>query len=153
MKRPFLMLAFSLVEVTIALGIVTVGVVIMIGLLPTGLGLARESSDEAMAVNILSSLSTEIAASSGLTNQSLLSGIPLTVVNSGTNYFDEHGRRIGGGTNGDARYKAQWSVRAADAAKDISQNVYLQVAWPAARLEPSGWVEAVIFLQDNVSTN
>lgn len=153
MNIPSSVKGFSLVEVTIALGIVAVGALLLLGLLPTGLGLARESSDEAMAVNILSSLATEINSSDGRTNRSLRNEVPLTVVNSGTAYFDEHGKRIIGGTNQGSRYKVLWSVRAKDAARNVSQNVYLQVGWPAASALPSGWVETVIVLHEDVATN
>lgn len=47
---------FSLIEVVLALGIAAFAIVVIVGLLPVGLKLTRESEDESRAVNILSAI-------------------------------------------------------------------------------------------------
>jgi hypothetical protein len=54
--------AFSLVEVVIALGIVTFGIVSIFALLPVGLQLVRESTDESVALGILTMVGSDVQA-------------------------------------------------------------------------------------------
>src|SRR5690606_18146012 len=67
---------FSLIEVTMALGIAVFAIITLFALLPTGLNLSRESSAEGLAVNILSGLASDIRNSDGAAT-TVVYGIPL----------------------------------------------------------------------------
>jgi len=153
MREYFSRSAFSLIEVTIAMGLVAFAALVIFAMLPTALSLSRESSDETIAVNVLSAITMDINNSSGRAPTSFLQGVPLTVANSGTNYFDEQGVRVMDAADPQARYRATWEVRLKDAFKTSSRHVYLRVGWPAAKPVPNGWVETVVVLPENVFTN
>jgi uncharacterized protein (TIGR02598 family) len=72
--------AFSLVEVTISLGIVSFAVLSILGLLPTGLNTLRASMDETIRAQIMKSM----AANAVIADFESLS-------NGSTNYFDDEG--------------------------------------------------------------
>lgn len=61
MRTWHLRRAFSLVEVTLALGIVSVSLLALIGLLPAGLGVLRESMEETARANIVQRVSAGLA--------------------------------------------------------------------------------------------
>jgi len=155
MKRLFqgLCRGFSLIEVTLALGIVAFGVLAIVALLPTGLSLARESSDETVAVNVLSALAADIANSSGRTNLSFLYGVSLEEVGVGSRFFDEEGRLLGASSDPSAVYKAVWSMRARDIPRGIPPQVSVQVRWPANAETPRGMVETMVDLVNHAATN
>lgn len=77
--------AFSLVEVTIALGIAAFAVLSIIALLPTGLNVLRSSMDTTLQVQIFSLLSAEI-------EQVPFERLP-TYASSGPYGFDSDGQR------------------------------------------------------------
>lgn len=68
---------FSLVEVTIALGITAFAITSMMAVLHTGLGVLRDSVDSSVGTRILQAVGAEIRMSEGL---------------EGLFYFDEMGR-------------------------------------------------------------
>jgi uncharacterized protein (TIGR02598 family) len=55
--------AFSLVEVTLALGIVSVSLLSLLGLLPAGLGVLRESMDQTVHAQIVQRIAAGVASS------------------------------------------------------------------------------------------
>lgn len=86
--------AFSLVEVTLALGIVSVSLLSLIGLLPAGLGVLRESMDQTVHAQIVQ----RIAAGVVVADFSSLGNDTLT--------FDQEGQLLPGGSEGSAQYRA-----------------------------------------------
>ncbi len=151
MNRPPPTNAFTLIEVTLALGIVAFGILAVFALLLSGMKVSRESTNENMAVNILSGFAADIGNFSGCTTVSDLYKIPLTTINEGSSYFDESGRQV---TNTNtAIYEAVWKVHARDTTHGLPPRVYLRVNWPAAKTVTSGWVEGIVPLKQNVSTN
>ncbi len=87
---------FSLVEVTLALGIITFGLIAVMGLLPTGLKLTKQSADEVAAVNIMTGISASLQKAG-------------STCSSGTDYYNADGVRVT--TLADATYAAKWVVR------------------------------------------
>ncbi len=87
--------AFSLVEVTLALGIISVSLLSLIGLLPAGLGVLRESMDQTVHAQIVQRIAAGVATSefSSLTGQTLT--------------FDQEGQLLGGTADAGARYTAK----------------------------------------------
>jgi type IV pilus modification protein PilV len=51
---------FSLVEVVIAIGIVAFGMLAVVGLLPTGIKIARNSAEQAQAANLVAALADSV---------------------------------------------------------------------------------------------
>jgi len=147
-------MAFSLVEVTIALGILAFGLIAMLGVLPTGLRLVKESADEAAAANIALALQAEIlsapAAAFAPTNPALTKRyeLPLSYANAGTALFTKEGKWLGnGGSYPDAAYAAKWAVR--DRTSSSPPTVLISVGWPALAAEPAGTVEVLLVLPQN----
>ena len=119
---------FSLVEVTLALGIITFGLVAVMGLLPTGLKLTKQSADEVAAVNIMTGISASLlqkAASTG------------SLPSNDTNYFDADGVLT---TRASATYAAKWDVRSSS----VPPNALITVSWPAVSTNNTGLVESIV---------
>jgi len=87
--------AFSLVEVTLALGIISVSLLSLIGLLPAGLGALRESMDQTVHAQIVQRIASGVATSefSSITGQTLT--------------FDQEGQLLVGSADAGARYTAK----------------------------------------------
>jgi uncharacterized protein (TIGR02598 family) len=92
LKLPPVSAGFSLVEVTLAIGLVTFGLLSVVGTLPTGMQTLRESSEQTLHAQILASVSEGLAVSdfTGLTARDF--------------YFDENAQPQGAAAS--ARYKA-----------------------------------------------
>lgn len=71
--HPFSSPAFSLVEVTLALGIVSFALVAVIGLLPVGLKSIKNANEQAGAANVLNAIAESLRTASS-TNGSNFSG-------------------------------------------------------------------------------
>jgi uncharacterized protein (TIGR02598 family) len=75
MKTPGAMTnptGFSLVEVVVAIGIVAFGMLAVVGLVPTGLKIARNSAEQAQAANLVAALAESVRGAT---------------TTDGTNYF------------------------------------------------------------------
>jgi type II secretory pathway pseudopilin PulG len=68
-------LAFSLVEVVLAIGIVGFALLAIVGVMPLGLKSVKEGSDEMAALAILGALETDLRISPGTNSASTLFGI------------------------------------------------------------------------------
>lgn len=89
---------FTLVEVTMALGIISFALLAMIGLMPAGLGSLRDSTQQSINAQILQQIS------SGLVVNSFASRTDFSEF-SGTNmYFNEEAQLLANSSG--ARYKA-----------------------------------------------
>lgn len=87
--------AFSLVEVTLAIGIVSFAFVAMFGMLPVGLSVSRQAMDTTIESQIVQQLKTQALQ----TDFSQLGGLD----DSGPFYFDNQGKST---TEASALYKA-----------------------------------------------
>jgi uncharacterized protein (TIGR02598 family) len=135
--------AFSLVEVTLALGIISFGLIAIMGLVPKGLGIVKESADEAVALNVLAAVSSDLQCVGS--NETLSYKIPVDSVNSGKKYFDGDGNWLGNSAvPSDAVYVLAWTIQARSL---LSPPVaYLSIAWPAEAAQPLGSVDCVLVL-------
>lgn len=89
---------FTLVEVTVALGIISFALLAMIGVMPAGLGSLRDSTQQSINAQILQQIS------SGLVVNSFANRADFSVF-SGTNlYFDGEAQLLANSSG--ARYKA-----------------------------------------------
>lgn len=143
------MRAFSLVEVTIALGILVFGLIIMLGLLPVGLRLVKESADEAASANIVAALQADILSAPADALQTQRYQIPLGGGSDGTVLFTQEGKSIDPNSPGEDEpaYAAKWVVR--ERTGSSPPTVFLSVGWPALAAEPAGAVEALLVLSPN----
>jgi uncharacterized protein (TIGR02598 family) len=142
--------AFSLVEVTLALGIISFGLIAIMGLVPKGLGIVKESADEAAALNILSAVSSDLQCVGSNTTDSACYEIPVDSVNSGKKYFDGDGNWLrDGAVSSDAVYVLSWTIQARSLKGPPSAS--LSIAWPAEATQPLGSVDCVLVLPRNPS--
>jgi uncharacterized protein (TIGR02598 family) len=148
--------AFSLVEVTLALGIAAFCLIAVFGLMPVGVQTNRNATSQTAATNILSSVVSDIRASpKGSSTPSAKYGIRRGKGTITTVCFDGQGRSTtlqGTGTCSGANYRYRLYVRIypiADQPKYLATYAYLKLVWPAAvdplsaTIKPSGSVETV----------
>jgi uncharacterized protein (TIGR02598 family) len=155
---------FSLVEVTIALGLVIFGLVVLFALLPTGLNLVKESADEGVAVNILTMVAADFQSVQRGSNVTPRFRIPFRVgessglLGSGTPlFFDESGMWLANvvaanpqqAAEAGAFFMGSYSIRSRDAADQTPPNALLMVSWPAMAATPSGNVGILVVLPEN----
>ncbi len=79
-RRPPGLVAFSLVEVVLAMGIISIGLLVMVGLMPAGLKFDHNSIEESQAVNLIQALvadrqSVGYATNSPIYNLPALTGV------------------------------------------------------------------------------
>jgi len=123
---------FTLVEVTIALGIISFGLIAILGLLPRGLTLVKESADESAAINILGGITAKLQSKT-------------TPITSSTNVFDAEGNILVATSSPDAIYRAVTLVHT----NSPPRMATIQISWPANAAKPTGTVDAIVSLGSN----
>ncbi|HEX5492134.1 MAG TPA: Verru_Chthon cassette protein B [Candidatus Udaeobacter sp.] len=120
--------AFSLIEVTIALGIAAFCLIAVIGLIPVGVKTNRDAASQTAATNIMAAVISDLRATSPLKASSAQFGINYTTPPTQTRYFDAYGTpTISLTTNSRYRLDITWN-----AAPPGSRYADLKVWWPAA---------------------
>src|SRR5437773_10927056 len=84
--------AFSLVEVTLALGVAAFCLIAVFGLVPVGVQTNRNATSQTAATNILSSVVSDIRASPQSGSNTLRYGIRKSKTNTTTVCFDGQGQ-------------------------------------------------------------
>lgn len=137
---------FSLVEVTLALGIAAFCLLTLFGLLPTGINIVQKASEETIALNRASALLADVKATPATSSLSTRYGMDLTGASSaGTTLpeflLDEQGNPVGK-TSGAARYRVGYRI-SAPSSQPLGARVYLRVSWPglASASSAQGMVE------------
>ena len=120
---------FSLVEVTLALGVASVCLLAVFALLPIGTQTQRNSAAETHAISILSSIVTDIRATPKSASTSSQYGINLGAPT--TLYFDEQGK-FGTVFTGNSRYRVTIAIPTSPAGTFAPTFIDLRVRWPAA---------------------
>lgn len=141
--------AFSLVEVVMAMGIITFALVALMGLLMGGIRVNRDSTEESRAVNLLQAIITDRQAGAPLfyaTNSPVYGILPLT--NSSSPYSNSAPLYImdDGVTTNDtataARYAVNYTVYPPAASPPLQPYlVNFKVSWPAAQTNGASSVE------------
>jgi uncharacterized protein (TIGR02598 family) len=121
---------FSLVEVTLALGIITFGLIAVMGLLPTGIKLTKQSADEVAAVNIMTGISAKLQKAG-------------STASSGTEYYNADGVVT---TLAYATYAAKWVVRTNNPVPPPLVTALITVSWPAVSTNNTGFVESIVVI-------
>ncbi len=156
MRKPQPRKAFSLVEVTLALGVMGFAMLAIFGLLPVGLTSNATAVQQTTATNLATGIiadlrqtpsAAEVAASSGsLSARSPRYSVDLTQ-SSSTIYLDESGGLVSAGDN--ARYKVAITLNAPPSGKRFATSGNLTISWPAAAANPPSSVSTFIALDRN----
>jgi uncharacterized protein (TIGR02598 family) len=140
--------AFSLVEVTLALGIAAFCLIAVFGLVPVGVQTNRNATSQTVATNILSGVVSDIRASTPGQGFSAKYHISRAKATNTTLYFDGQGQSSTSlGAN--SRYRLYVQIGNNPAAVVYPNYADLIVTWPAAvdpihsTITPSGSVETV----------
>ena len=153
--------AFSLVELTLALGVAAFCLIAVFGLVPVGVQTNRNATSQTAATNILSSVVSDLRASPQTSSNTPRYGIRKTKTEKTTVCFDGQGQFktiLGqdvpcpatfvppGGVTTTSRYRL-YVLIANNGATNAANYAYLKVTWPAVvnptTITPSGSVETV----------
>ena len=120
--------AFSLVEVTLALGIAAFCLIAVIGIIPVGVQTNRNATSQTAATNIITAVVSDLRATPTTTDTS--SQFTITFGTSGTQirYFDGSGT-ASQSPNADSRYRLDITWNSAPTGLRFAD---LKVTWPAA---------------------
>lgn len=136
--------AMTLVEVCMALGIFTFCIMALLGLLPTGMNLLRDTRSENIATNILTDIVSDIRVLPETQSVTTRYAIPLQNGSSGEIAFDANGDQLPTAAASDAVYLARWSVFERDPGTHTPARASVAVVWPARAAKPSGIVEMLV---------
>jgi len=156
MKKRSATAAFSLVELTLALGVAAFCLIAVFGLVPVGVQTTRNATSETAATSILSSVVSDIRASPpGQSNPSALYGIKRNKGNRWTVCFDSQAKPTGTPmpndvacpANSNPRYRLFVQIDSTTNGGVVyPAQAYLRVTWPALASPstmPSGSVATV----------
>lgn len=118
---------FSLIEVTLALGIAAFSLVSILGVIPVGLNTSAGAKRQTEAVSIISSIAADLRSITTSATPSSRYGIKVGTAGSNSFYFTESGAMCGSPTG--AIYCA--TVTANPPSTRDATWVQLRVAWPA----------------------
>ncbi len=135
--------AFSLVEVVLAMGIVSFGLIVLLGLLPAGFKSNRDSTEESQAINLLYALITDRQSSVYSITSSMYS-LPaissVTAQTTGSLYTTDEGTLTTAPDK--ARYLIKYTIYPpADPKKPVA--MALRISWPAMQTNQSAAVETL----------
>lgn len=144
--------AFSLVEVTIALGIAAFCLLAIFGLLPTGLNASKAAIQQTTATSIMAAIESDLRTATSNQTQTNIYNLSLSGTGEQKLQFTMGGKAITG-TNGDPFYEAAVTAQPSSGTSSRkATQVYLKVTWPAAMTPPErrpGKVEIVTALDRN----
>ena len=152
---------FTLIEVTLALGVASFAMLAIFGLLPVGLQSSQTSTQQTLATNIATAIladmtqvpsASAIAASSGtLSSISSEYGIDVTKSYSSTApkqfYVDATGAPQASATT--ARYRVSLTLVQSGTNSRQADNGMITIAWPAAAQNPLDKVSVFVALDRN----
>ena len=135
-RRPafsFRSSGFSLVEVTLAVGIAGFCLLAIVGMLPVGLSNNKNSINQSAAANLARSIVADLRAAkiTGSSNQSPQYALVFSTPTAQTTYFGEDGTQMSSPAAGGYR-----STTTIDTSK-IPVPVKIKITWPAAASEAS----------------
>ena len=157
-RHPRGIVAFSLVEIVLAMGIIAFALIVLFALLPVGLKSNTDSIGESQAVNLLQALIAD-RQSSAYTNSSSVYNLPalndVTTTINGTFYLNEDGVTTNA-SPASARYQINYTVYPANSipgygaatnypvsSVPMPVSMHFIVSWPAAATNRPSSVETV----------
>jgi len=153
LRRPTL--AFSLIEVTMAIGIAAFCLVVIFALLPTGLNTNQTSVQQTIAAGFASGIVADLratpvtAAGGNLSPRYQID--PDTKATLSDVYFKEDGSSNRGGDSVSATtadFRATIKITPPDTPPGPT-HVYIKIAWPGAAPKPTNFFEVVTALDRN----
>lgn len=146
---------FSLVEVTLAVGVAAVSLVAIFGLLPVGLQTDRDASEQIAAISISSAVISDLRATPG-TGAATSPQFGISIPGSGTNlsasplYFSTEGK-VSSSLAADSRYRVSITFPSNSTGPRAATWVDVEVTWPAAAnpSSPSGRTNTFVALDRN----
>ena len=155
MRRLNFTAAFSLVELTLALGVAGFCLIAIFALMPVGVQTNRNATSQTAAANILSSVVSDIRASPKGHTNSAKYGIRRSKGNTTTLYFDGQGQ-FTTSLGANSRYRLYAKIYPVVAQPPyLVTYAYLKVTWPApvdplsSTVPPSGSLETVATYFEN----
>lgn len=138
--------AFSLVEVTLALGIAAVCLISIFGLLPVGVNSNKASIEQTKAVNLLTAVVSDLRSTAK--TASVSPGFGISIKSSTVFYLGEDGTAV---PKNNARYRVQSALAPSPGGRSASTGNIL-ISWPAQQDDltlAAGSVETFIALDRN----
>ena len=138
--------AFTLVEVVLALGVLTFAVLLLLALVPAGLQTNRDTREESMATNIVGAMIADWRAVGQTTNASTVFRFPaLSAGSSATNtiWISDTGQPVAAAA---ARYRVAYRLTAPAAGSLAPYYVNFTVSWPAQATNSVGKLESIAAL-------
>jgi uncharacterized protein (TIGR02598 family) len=137
MRRPSAIASFSLVEVTLALGIAAFCLIAVFGLIPVGIQTNRNTTSQADATNILVSVVSDLRATSKTGNNpspqfGIIFGTNKTLYFNGTGQFT---------TSLSTNSRYQLNVTWSDSGSTGLRYADVKATWPAAAANANGSAE------------
>ena len=121
--------AFSLIEVTIALGVTAVSLIAIFALLPIGAQTNRNAISQTAAISILSAVTADMRATpDGL---STTGQYHITFGTAQTLYFDELGNFTSASSTSTSTYRLDVAFPPTSGLTRAPTNVKLSLTWPA----------------------
>jgi uncharacterized protein (TIGR02598 family) len=147
--------AFSLVEVTLAMGVAAVSLLAIFALLPVGVRTNQIAIEQTASTDILSAIAADLHATpvTGPRGGATVSprfaiGIPANPVSASsptTLFFAEHGQ-FSASISGDSRYRVIVTFLPNGAGARTATFVDLKATWPAAASVPDAGGTAEMFI-------
>ncbi len=144
-RCPRISRAFSLVEVILALGIATFGILVIVALLPVGIQSTKDSLEETGAVNVLSEVIADRQATP-FSQPSQIYQLPAltnTLVEPASNSFGIVGSSQFSTQLNQAQYRVDYIVISPESGRLDPYEAWVKVSWPAPSANPAGFVEGV----------
>jgi uncharacterized protein (TIGR02598 family) len=148
--------SFSLVEVTLALGVAAVCLVAIFGLLPVGLQTNRNAIERTNSLQMLTAVAADLRATPGTgggTSHQFQVNIPSDPTSASgtlTLYFDEHGQ-FSNSLQVNSRYRLEITFAPNPAGAHSATFANLRLTWPAGAnpTDANGSSETFIALDRN----
>lgn len=132
---------FSLVEVVLALGVVSFALVTTVALLPVGVRLSDEAESESRAVNVLSGLLADRAATPA-GNASTVYGIP-ALTSAATNALNIAEDWTIVANRQDARFRVEYKIHPPAQTPGLAK-LWLRATWPALNTNSPSAIETLV---------
>ena len=126
--------AFSLVEITLALGVAAIFLIAIFGLLPVGVQINQKSTSQTDATAIMSNVIADMRATPASSSTSTEYNINLTAGSTTMLLFRDTLQLT---SLNNARYRLFVRIPANPAGTNAARFAYLRVTWPAAVVDPT----------------
>jgi uncharacterized protein (TIGR02598 family) len=141
--------AFSLIEVVLALAIMSFCLIVLLGLLPLSLATIKNASEETSGINVASMVVSDLKSTPSTNSASSTYGLTLPTATAMASqaqviYLDQAGGKLANATSAGARYKVTVTLSPPSAQNTIAG--LAQLSWPAQAVNNSPAVEVFFAL-------